>query len=557
MPGQQNPTGTSFTDGSLGTGARVILLAIVALALLLRAIGLDAWWLNPDEGIYYDVLTAPTWEAFWEGVRWNAHPPLFYLMLRGLGALTWDFYWYRVGSVVAGCAAAAALFLCAYELAGRGRRGTVAGTLCGLLIATSPWAVVASQIMRPYMLLLGLEALALYFLLRHLRERTIWTLLSFVACLCLALLTHYGALLAGAVLGALVARDVASRGPRDPGTLRLLAAGAVPGALAVALYVTHLRPLTVSSLAANALGGWLEPFLRDTPTGLWSSLLGFHAMLVGPRLAVPLALLLLGALAWAAWSRSWDLLALGGGALLLAGALAAMGLYPLGGSRHALWLTPFVLLPVACFVVAALGGDAPGRAFLLGSIALLLATGGALGRALGADGVVPPQEERTLRRDDLGRILDAIASVPGSPPIVMSGQTHYMLLPLFEAERRVARQPDDGSFVRFEWAGRPVVASSSWDLRVRPAELRAANHLLALIQSVDRAWPDLGLADRREALVVFGGWPPEASTGDLQALLSFDGVVSGRWTVPGLQVFLTDLAAYRSVIAAEAGGGGG
>ena len=71
------------------------LIAILVVAVALRLPGLGEWWLNPDEGIYYSILTRLQFTDFIAEVAENAHPPLYYLLLRGLRILTWDFVWLR------------------------------------------------------------------------------------------------------------------------------------------------------------------------------------------------------------------------------------------------------------------------------------------------------------------------------------------------------------------------------------------------------------------------------------------------------------------------------
>jgi hypothetical protein len=79
-------------------------LALLALGFVLRARGLSEYWLNPDEGIYYAILTAGSFGDCWTEIIANAHLPLYYLLLRGAGFLTWDFVWLRGTSLLSGTA---------------------------------------------------------------------------------------------------------------------------------------------------------------------------------------------------------------------------------------------------------------------------------------------------------------------------------------------------------------------------------------------------------------------------------------------------------------------
>ena len=100
-PGSERSTLDENLERYGGAGA----LTLVALGFVLRARGLSEYWLNPDEGIYYSSLTAGSFGDFWAEVLANAHPPLYYLLLRGVGLLTWDFVWLRGTSLLFGTAA--------------------------------------------------------------------------------------------------------------------------------------------------------------------------------------------------------------------------------------------------------------------------------------------------------------------------------------------------------------------------------------------------------------------------------------------------------------------
>ena len=45
--------------------------AIAVVGLSVRVRGLEDWWINPDEGIYYALATSPSWSHFWEQVAAN------------------------------------------------------------------------------------------------------------------------------------------------------------------------------------------------------------------------------------------------------------------------------------------------------------------------------------------------------------------------------------------------------------------------------------------------------------------------------------------------------
>ncbi len=184
----------------------LLLLGIVLVGTGLRVGGLSAYWLNPDEGIYHALAAMPAWGDFWAEVAVNAHPPLFYLLLRGLTSVGDDPALLRLPALVFGCLAIPAAFLSLRRLF-----GPTAGLLAAAVAAVAPGLIVQSQLVRPYTMLVALLGYGLYFLLRYLEggRRSHW--IGCTGFLLAAVLTHYGAivvlsalaavLLAGALLG--------------------------------------------------------------------------------------------------------------------------------------------------------------------------------------------------------------------------------------------------------------------------------------------------------------------------------------------------------------------
>jgi 4-amino-4-deoxy-L-arabinose transferase-like glycosyltransferase len=173
--------------------ARVATVGVLAIAVVMRLPWPSAWWLNPDEGIYYAVVTRRSFADFWAEAMATAHPPLYFLILRGIAVVSTDFAWLRSVALISGVAAVYAFIALGRELGNVDARGRLTGLLAGLLIAVSPRAVALSQVVRPYMLLLLLLAAALSFLLRFARLRSNGSLVAYAACVCVALMLHYSA----------------------------------------------------------------------------------------------------------------------------------------------------------------------------------------------------------------------------------------------------------------------------------------------------------------------------------------------------------------------------
>lgn len=535
-------------------GGRLILVAALLLALVPRVRGLGGWWLNPDEGIYYSILTRQAFAGFWAEVTANAHPPLYYLILRGLGYLTWDFVGLRAFSVVCGLGAVAAVWAAARELT-RQEQGTghgnptkrldlgVSGAIAGLLVALSPGAIEMSQVMRPYMLQLALLAGGLWLLLRYRRAPSRRDLGWYILLVSLALLTHYSSVLALGVFAGLVAVDGVERGLGRREWRVLAAAHLVPAALVVALYFVHLRPLAASALADDALNGWLSFYMIDSPSGAWLSFLGYQSLVAIAWLRGPLALLLLAVPVVALARRDRMPAAVTVGAFAVAIAAAAVDAYPLGSTRHSTWLIAFSA-PVLGWLGSLVTRMAPkGALAVTAAVAALFVAGGPVGSALGADRAPWAPSDHVLTRANMGRMIDLVDRSAEPELLVMSAQTFYLLLPFFPGERELAVFSADSTLFHFPYGKRSVLVSKSWDFTAGP-DPRVASHLARALARANRAFPELSLNARDEAELLVGGWRPPL-VDELTSPGLSEPVTAGERVVPGLFGFLLDLPGLR------------
>jgi hypothetical protein len=322
----------------------------------------DGWW-------HVFIAQQDVWSNFvWE-VRANAHPPLFFLLLKAAMLLGKSRLTYRLVSLVAGVATAYVLG----RIAGRWSRHWAVPGVTALAFSLSWSAIVVSCEVRSYALCVLFLAIAGYsfFELSHPRLRSVARhSLIFSVASALALLSHYSAALflvaAAAVLAGRFALVPAFRHramvvlKRVP--FRALLPAAVPLGTATVLFITHahshvtaMNHLPEYYLVSSSAGGPLSFLLRNTvllvslflpfklqATGLWTQavvaavfLLLVVGVIVPPRLR---------------GSRAPYRVA---GALVLALVVVAMvagvaGVYPYGGAlRHQFYLFPFVLVFLA------------------------------------------------------------------------------------------------------------------------------------------------------------------------------------------------------------------
>lgn len=566
-----NPKPASSTTRALSFVERYQgLLVVLVTAFAVRVSGLGEWWLNPDEGIYYSILTREFFGGFWDEVASNAHPPLYYLLLRGMGLLTWDFEWFRGFSLICGLGAVGAVWAVARSLAGSGARGTVAGLVAAVTLAFAPGAVELSQVIRPYMLQVALLGSALFFLLRYLEgvrapdarpraeepNSVAWfrsdgagrDLSAYLALVVLALLTHYSSVLALAAFGLVVLHDGLSHGSRRPAWRRLMTIHLVPGVVLGLVYLVHLRPLMSSDLAGDALDGWLRPYMIDRPGDAWLGFLGFQHILAHPWLRGLTATLSLTALVVSALTRPGAHAdgpdprrpaVLVGAGLFVAVLAAALGAYPFGSTRHSAWLLVLVVPALGWIVAYAL--SRAGKAALLwgGALLVLLAVSGPLSNAWGGPRAPWAPTDRILRQSSLRQLADIIGPEGAPELIVMSAQTFYILLPLYPAERERATWADDDGLFHFAFGRRRVLVSRSWDFTAGP-DPEARPHLVGTLSEANRAFPDLDIENMERAVLLVGGWRP-ALVDELAAASERDRFIVSQRNVPGLIAYLIDV----------------
>ncbi len=506
----------------------MIAAVIVAIGFYLRWDGLGEYWLNPDEGIYYSAVTLESWEGIKQELVGNAHPPLFYVMLRAMGAFGSDFLWLRIPSLLFGCLAIHGMYL-----AGKAYAGTLAGLVGALILALMPSAILQSQIIRPYMILLAFVLYSLAFLGRYLGTGSRRNLYGYASFFLLAILTHYSAFLVLGILGIglglmTLTKQLQPRQVRD-----LLIASSLPGLAVILLYFLHIRPsLQGSDLQAQALDTWMSSFMIADGRQAWQGMQGLMRYLFGFRQAGTIFLIFVVGLFFAIDRKRKLLYTLPLTALGVALLFSFMGQYPFGDSRHSLYLVPFLLLPMAFGISQVLSMGKQPAMIGAGVLALLFALP-AIGNFIMVGG---PQRVRFLDerlsstagfREKVEPQIRAIRDRPGM--MILNVQSYYLLLPLLLEMREsevwhapYAGSPDGyrtGTFGKCQ-----VVISKDWDMSAGLDRDAGPETLAGLMRNVDALSPDLLIREQRSAWIMIGGWDMPLADG----LLRIDREASGK-----------------------------
>ncbi|MCB9890524.1 MAG: hypothetical protein H6832_08250 [Planctomycetes bacterium] len=556
---------------------RLLLVAIAGLGLALRLYGIRDAWLNPDEGIYYSMTVWRDSAQFWEEVAGNAHPPLYYMLLRGIASWTPDFTVLRLLSVVSGVLAivgvhalARALFVGGTPAHDDGAhasqvgdessartRAVAAALVAALFVALAPGQVTISQIMRPYAFLIATLSFGLAGLVLWARGGSWSALVLHVTCTSLALVTHYSAFLVAPTMVFVVLHAVLAGRLRGQRLIATFAAACVSLVIVVALYFWHLRPrLLGSALEAQAFDGegWLAPFLIDSPLDLLTHTKGFVSFHVGHAMEfAAFALVLTGIVVSCLRRDVRTLLVLGtlwGTAILF----AALGKYPFGASRHSLWMTPMIAIafgrgttsllarrPAVSALVAAV---LIGCVFVGERLAVLTNFGAPLREIVG---------EQPVPRSSIARFASLQSEIERENGFVLTDmQSYYTLLPLYERSREAASIGANTEWLRFQWGRREVDVAWRWQLSPLAQDYGQPQHIAYLVDARDAAVPEgPRLRDAQDAILLWAGWPavgPLALAQANEALPEERRFLVSAFQVPGITAYHVRLDALLSAM---------
>lgn len=478
--------------------AGVLIGVVVLVAALLRFDGLGDYWLNPDEGTYYSVLSWPTFAERQLEISEGAHPPFFYHLLWAWSRVSTSLVWLRALAATAGTLSVIAIWLLARELF-PGPRGEVAGLLSAFFLALSPAAVAQSQLLRPYTFQILLLVLSLYGLARWRRRGGGAGLVIYSLAMAVALLTHYGSVFVlaaiGVTLAAFVVRAFLVRSKPPRSTVLALAVAQLPPFVALlVIYFGHVRLIAGTAWQDTLFQTWLAPYLGDDPLQLWRRALGFAGYLLGDSLSGVVALAFLGSLALAVKLRARTLWLVSGAAFGFAAIASWIGSYPFGPIRHSLALAPILIVPIAWAIATGLTAARRWQAVTVVALLALILTRQPIYAALsGGRRLVDLGPEQVLRTADLERMRPLLDSLQASEGLLVTNG-HTVLGPEMQAGVRAGRIVDG---IRcFPWGRRTVLVLTVSAFSVDPADLGTGLHLADFLQHADRTFPELGVASQ-------------------------------------------------------------
>lgn len=256
----------------------VLPLGIIALALAVRCVGLDAQSIWFDEGWSIHLAREPLLAALGQiASPGHTHPPGYYLLLMGWERLFGSgVLAMRMLSALIGAATVGAVYALGRRLYDRRT-----GTLAALLLAFSPAHIVYSQETRMYALLIlagALSAIEYYHSALRGEYWSPWRWALFVAAQVLAAYTHFFAFFVLVTLAGWWLVVIWRRGGEH--RMSLLRRWLACQAISMLLFLPWLS-VALRRAATHATEGALPPSLLAFIDQVWAFLLGGHIALLG------------------------------------------------------------------------------------------------------------------------------------------------------------------------------------------------------------------------------------------------------------------------------------
>jgi hypothetical protein len=347
---------TRTFENWLETHLNALALVAIAAGLGIRIYVAGRSYLNPDEALHFLLINQRSlWSAYQASLT-NAHPPLIYVLLYFWRFLGRSELMLRLPSVLAGAATCWFAFKWIGNIFGK-----AAGAIALILFTFSPAMIALSAEVRAYALLLFCIVAALYFLDRAFHDFSVRHLWYFSLFLCAAILSHYSALFFTLAVGFYSLLKIAEAGPPRKFVAAWAGGQALAFAIYVFLYLTH-----VSKIQKNEMSLWASPFDGSFFHLGQQSLLTFtreHTYAIFVFLFEQdyiseamfwLFLVGLTLLFFRDWTSGHDRAgARRMGILLLipfiaVWAAAVAGIYPYAGTRHTVFLDPFIIAGISC-----------------------------------------------------------------------------------------------------------------------------------------------------------------------------------------------------------------
>ncbi|WP_339682603.1 ArnT family glycosyltransferase [Gimesia maris] len=344
---------TRGSDSSQETSVSVVIwlcvLVIILVGIVIRVNLLDLLFLGYDEAMHFQAARATNIADVMQASRIYTHPPLIFLFYHYWLILGDSEWLLRLPSLLFCVPALVFGFLWLKELLGP------RPALVGLTFLTFSLPMIQlSIVVRGYTLMLMFFFVALYYQERFFRHESLPALIVSGLCLGLAMLTHYATAWFLLAIGLLALMRLFSGSLSRRAIVSWVFLQFALIGLCVGLYLLHVKGFVNSQIQSELWDVWLNYSSADQtklrPAALTlihtadyiKYVAGVNPILMGCLLLVGALVLLLkgyreSGSKWIAIERSLTVLL----PMIIAAFLFNYRIYPLGYTRHSIWLIPF------------------------------------------------------------------------------------------------------------------------------------------------------------------------------------------------------------------------
>jgi hypothetical protein len=318
------------------------LLAVLIVAAYLRLYGATGFYYNPDETMHLRIAEGRTLAEVWQFSRFEAHPPLGNFFYHFWIQFSEDPAFARTLPLIFGLA-----LIPLYYLIGRSVNGELTGIACAALIAFSPGCIIQSYVVRNYAMLMFFSSAAFYCYLRWRDAPKPPLLFWYAFWQAMAAATHFSAVFPLFCITAAHTFTLwRSKAPLRA-YLPWTAANVIPALFAVILYLLWMPILVpLKGYFATHIEGGAFVFLVHAlfyPLATAGYVLGYTAGII--FILCQVAAAITAPRPTQARQGLRFFLALSAGAYALGIMLVLTRLYPEPGTRHSLWILPFIVVP--------------------------------------------------------------------------------------------------------------------------------------------------------------------------------------------------------------------
>ena len=117
-----------------------------------------------------------------------------------------------------------------------------------------------------------------------------------------------------------------------------------------------------------------------------------------------------------------------------------------------------------------------------------------------------PTAEQIILAEDIAKIKPVLEELRTTrTPILTQIQTYYVLLPLFDQERR-QKEWEAGEFFHIPWGNGQILINLAWTMTLEEHPEDPNVSFRGFLTRIDNAMPELGIRRVTDAVLVSAGW---------------------------------------------------